>query len=135
MSISGQCLCHSVTLTLSDTPKHVEACHCSMCQTWGGGPLLGLEAKDTLTIEGEQHVSRYRSSEWAERGFCKECGTHLFYHYLPKNSYIVPAGLFKTLPSDTLNCEIFIDHKPSYYDFSGTRERLTAEQVFALFAE
>ena len=30
--------------------------------------------------------------------------------------------------------EFFIDRKPDYYDFKGERKRLTAEEVFALFA-
>ena len=38
--------------------------------------------------------STFRSSEWAERGFCSGCGTHLFYHLLQSNEYILPAGLF-----------------------------------------
>ncbi|TWI50489.1 hypothetical protein IQ22_03883 [Pseudomonas duriflava] len=36
----GRCLCGAVELTISLQERCVSACHCRMCRTWGGGPLL-----------------------------------------------------------------------------------------------
>ena len=80
-----------------------------------------------------QEPSRYQSSDWAERGFCPTCGTHLFYHLLPSNEYILPAGLFQD-QEFTLSNEIFIDEKPAYYELKNDTLKMTGQQAFEHFA-
>lgn len=75
----------------------------------------------------------YRSSEWAERGFCGNCGTHLYYHLLPSDQYILPAGIFQDRDF-VLASEIFIDEKPDFYALKNETEKLTGKQVFEQFA-
>lgn len=75
----------------------------------------------------------YRSSDWAERGFCANCGTHLFYHLLPSNEYIVPAGIFQNEQFKLTN-EIFIDEKPAFYELKNETHKMTGQQVFEQFA-
>ena len=91
--MKAKCLCGDVSLEV-EHDKHVHACHCGMCRTWGSGATFSLIAAKPPKIDGEANISRYHSSEWAERAFCKNCGTHLFYHFLPNDSYFVFAGLF-----------------------------------------
>jgi hypothetical protein len=120
---TGRCLCGSVSIRATPEP-HVTACHCGMCRRWGGGPLLVLDCGDGAVFEGGE-VARYGSSDWAERGFCARCGTHLFYFLVPAGRYIVPAGLFDEQPGLSLESEIYIDRKPAYYAFAGERTRQT----------
>lgn len=75
----------------------------------------------------------YRSSEWAERGFCPTCGTHLFYHLLPSNEYVLPVGLFQEQVF-RLTQEIFIDEKPDFYTMKNETQKLTGQQVFEQFS-
>jgi hypothetical protein len=129
--IEGHCLCGAVTVRGTPVNGHVEACHCTMCRQWGGSALLGVQFGSEVEIDGEEQVERYRSSKWAERGFCRRCGSNLFYLYLPADSYFFSAGLF---PDDSLlglSEEIFIDEKPDYYAFAGDSEKLTGAQVIA----
>jgi len=132
--IEGHCLCGAVRVRMTPPVPHVEACHCTMCRRWGGGAYLSLRGVPDPEIEGAEHIVRYASSDWAERGFCGTCGTHLFYFYRPKQSYSFTAGLFDRLDGFTLDEEIFIDEKPGYYDFAGERERLTAAEVIAKYS-
>lgn len=74
---------------------------------------------------------RYRSSPWAERGFCGRCGSNLFFHYLPAGSHGLLAGLFPDDALEPLAEEIFIDEKPAYYAFAGEAEKLTGAEVMA----
>ena len=74
----------------------------------------------------------YRSSDWAERGFCATCGTHLFYHLLPSDEYILPAGLFQD-QAFRLASQIFIDEKPDFYELRNDTPTLTGQQVFEQF--
>lgn len=131
--IEGRCLCGAVTVRATPVRDHVEACHCDMCRRWGGIAFVGVQCGSDVEFVGEEHVVRYASSDWAERGFCGRCGSNLFYRYLPEGNYSFTAGLFPDDALAPLAEEIFIDEKPGYYDFAGERERLTGEQAMAKF--
>ncbi|KCZ54337.1 hypothetical protein HY29_14400 [Hyphomonas beringensis] len=133
--MKGQCLCGAVSLTVPDDVDHsaVGVCHCSMCQRWGGGPFFAIEGGQGITLDGREHVTAFRSSDWAERGFCSKCGTHLFYRLVEQDSYTVPAALFDAQDGMALASQIFIDEKPAYYDLSNDTPKLTGAQVFAAF--
>lgn len=132
--ITGQCLCGAVTVRARPRRRTVEACHCTMCRRWSGLAYLGVQCGRDVEFTGEEHIVRYRSSKWAERGFCGTCGSNLFFHYLPNNSYGLLAGLFGDEAGlEPLAEEIFIDEKPAYYDFAGDAERLTGPEVMAKY--
>jgi hypothetical protein len=131
--IEGNCLCGAVTIRATPKRRTVEACHCSMCRRWSGVAYVGVQCGTDPEIAGEDNVVRYRSSEWAERGFCGKCGSNLFFHYLPLDTYGFLAGLFPDDSFAPLSEEIFIDEKPDYYAFAGERERLTGAEVMAKF--
>lgn len=131
---SGQCLCGAVTITTESMSSDVGACHCNMCRKWSGGPLLAVDCQSDITFSGQKNIKAFNSSEWAERGFCQKCGTHLFYRLKDNNQYIVPIGLFEE--SDQLNFDhqVFIDEKPDYYTFANKTKNMTGEELFAEFA-
>jgi hypothetical protein len=130
----GSCLCGSVTIEAKSMSTNVGACHCGMCRKWGGGPLLAVDCKSDVVIEGQENVTAYSSSEWAERGFCSKCGTHLFYRLKQNNQYIMPVDFFE--PGSVLNFDhqIFVEEKPDYYSFSNETANMTGEEVFAQFS-
>ncbi len=132
-SIEGHCLCGAVTVRAAPVRRHVEACHCKMCRAWSGIAFLGIQCGSDVEIGGEEHVVRYRSSEWAERGFCGACGSSLFYHYIPLGTYSFTAGLFPDDALLPLSEEIFIDEKPAYYAFDAESEKLTGPEVMAKY--
>lgn len=130
---SGSCLCGAVTLAAPSLSRQVGACHCSMCRQWSGGPFLGLDCGSDLQVTGSAHVGIFASSEWAERGFCKDCGSHLYYRLKPTGQYIVPAGLFGDGLDLHFDHQIFIDEKPGYYSFAEKTREQTGAEVFAEF--
>ena len=93
--------------------------------------MFAVECKDQVSIEGEDHIATYSSSEWAERGFCRNCGTHLFYRLKQNQHYALPIGLFDEGHQWEFSEQIFIDHKPPYYTFADDTRNLTEEEVFA----
>jgi hypothetical protein len=133
-SYKASCLCGSVTIIAKNISDKVGACHCGMCRKWGGGPALAVDCGTGVEIEGEENVTVYDSSPWAERAFCSKCGTHLFYRLKEQNQYVVPAGFFQDQPNMHFEKQYFIDKKPEYYSFSNETENLTEEVVFALYA-
>ena len=84
-TMNGGCLCGAVRFTATPANREVGACHCSMCRRWTAGPFLGLECGTTVKVADSAQLGVYRSSEWAERCFCKKCGTALFYRLVGKN--------------------------------------------------
>ena len=131
--MEGKCLCAAVSIK-AKAGKNVEICHCGVCRRWGGGPLMAIHCGTEVQITGNNNVSIFDSSEWAERGFCKICGTHLYYRLKQSQEYIVPAGLFQDQDGLTLKEQIFIDKKPGFYEFANRTPVLTEAQVFAKYA-
>ena len=127
---NGRCLCKSVTLSTKSMSQDISACHCNMCRAWGGGPLMVVECGEDIIIDGAESVCSYSSSDWAERAFCKHCGTHLYYHLIQQNQYFIPVGLFDPQHAIPFTTEIFIDEKPDYYSFSNITKKLTGKEVF-----
>ena len=95
---------------------------------------MELNCGANVEIAGDEHLKIYDSSEWAERGFCKNCGTHLFYRLKGTGEHMIPVGLFSDEAALEFGTEVFIDEKPSYYSFAEATEKLTGEELFAKFA-
>ncbi|MFT7653150.1 MAG: hypothetical protein ACI9ON_004351 [Limisphaerales bacterium] len=134
MSSLGKCLCGAVSFEANEIDPHVHACHCSMCRTWTGGPMMAASVGE-ISFKGEESIARYASSEWAERGFCKQCGTSLFYRLKEQDMYIMATGCFDEADQFDLAGEIFFDEKPSSYNFAGDHPRLTGEEFMASLQE
>ncbi|MFU8765909.1 MAG: GFA family protein [Haliea sp.] len=131
----GACLCGAVRVTARARSNGVGACHCKMCRRWGGGPLLVAECESNVNFDGSEHIATFDSSDWAERGFCRECGTHLFYRLKQEGHYAVPVGLFDDDDQWRLAEQVFIDEKPLFYSFSQDTRDLTGEESLAQYAE
>lgn len=129
-SRSGQCLCGAVKFHAEDPKTEHGACHCGMCQRWTSGPFLSCGTK-SVTFEGEENITRYESSDWAERGFCKKCGSTLFYYFKRASFYSMSVGAFDDRSAFKLAREIFVDHKAPGYSFAGDHPRLTEAEVLA----
>ncbi|WP_418321345.1 GFA family protein [Piscinibacter sakaiensis] len=130
--MNGQCLCGAVGLS-SPPAREIGACHCGFCRRWGGGPLLAVHCGPDVKFEGGEHIAVYPSSDWAERAFCKRCGSHLYYKLLATGEYFVPAGLFDSNDFEMAS-QIYIDKKPDYYAFANRTPMLTEQQVIEQFS-
>jgi hypothetical protein len=131
----GACLCGAVHVSAKTRSNSISACHCTICRKWGGGPLLAVECEGEVDFEGAEHISVFSSSEWAERGFCQKCGTHLFYRLKQEEHYAIPVGIFDGSGEWRLAEQIFIEQKPSFYSFAEKTKNLTGEEVFAQYSE
>ena len=132
---TGGCLCGAARYVLENTPDHIGACHCSMCRKFSGGIELGLYvAPDSVTWKSDDSVQVYKSSEWAERGFCGICGSGLFYRIppndvMPEGMLSLSAGSLDDLNGLPLTQEVYIDNKPDGYAFAGKCKQMTEQEV------
>jgi len=96
----------------------------------GGGPLMAAGCGTEVVFEGAENITVYNSSEWAERGFCRQCGSHLFYRLKDSNEYQMAAGLFTDQQRFNFDLQVYIDKKPSFYSFvNKTKEMSEAEVI------
>ena len=132
-SSSGSCLCGAVRFTAKNMSNSIGACHCNMCRNWGGGPFLVIDCGTEVSFESEEDVSVFESSKWAERGFCRRCGSHLYYRLKESNEFHMPVGLFEDDQERVFDHQVFIDEKPSFYSFANKTRDLTGAELFAKY--
>lgn len=99
----------------------------------GRRPTDGRRKHAPPQLTGEEHVHVYESSEWAERGFCRRCGTHLFYRLKHGDFHAVPVGLFDDPDDWTFALQVFIEEKPAFYCFANDTRTLTGEELIVQF--
>ena len=131
---TGSCLCGAVKIFVKTMSTHVGACHCGMCRKWSGGPIMAVDCGSDVSFTGKEHIKVYNSSEWAERGFCSQCGSHLYYRFKQYNLHFMPVGLFDNLDDIEFDHQVFIDDKPNYYDFANKTKNTTGAEEFAQFS-
>jgi len=133
INLTGKCLCGAVRLTANTVDPKGGACHCGMCRRWGGGPFMATDCGTDILFEGEEYIAIFNSSDWADRGFCKQCGSHLFYRLKENNQYYIPIGLFDDEGQFVFESQVFIDKKPAYYSFAEKTKDMTEAEIFEMY--
>lgn len=102
--LTGGCQCGAVRYALPTTPERTAICHCRMCQRATGNILAVLANAPAYAFEGTP--ARFASSDVAERGFCADCGTPLFYHDQSGQGMNLMIGTFDdpAAVTPTLHC-------------------------------
>ncbi|MGR3806190.1 GFA family protein [Marinibacterium profundimaris] len=138
-STTGGCLCGAVRFTVSDLPAQFGICHCETCRRWTGSALLGVTvAEANVAWHGAENIARRQSSAIAERAWCRDCGSNLFFRFTgggaPVGDIELPIGLLDDANGMELSNEIYIDHKPDAYAFAANdRQVLTRAQCVEKF--
>ena len=133
VKLTGRCMCGAVRITGIAKEAIVAACHCDMCRRWSSGPYFEVTCEN-VTFEGEDNITKIRSSDWAERAFCKTCGSNLFYHLIDSNEFQIAAGLLDDQSELRLSLQVFTDKKPPFYTLADETETMTAAEVYAAYA-
>jgi hypothetical protein len=125
MTIDGSCLCGAVAFELTPPLSEVISCHCTQCRKtsghyWAstGVPLVQFR------LTKDDGLAWFQSSDTAKRGFCKFCGSSLFWQPNMGARIAVSAG---ALNGDTGIREakhIFVDDKGGYYDIDNNLPKI-----------
>jgi len=133
--LHGHCMCGAVTVSMTPRMQEMRACHCDACRHWTGSMFLTIPAASGFAALGP--VKTYVSSDWAERAFCADCGSALWYRITAPGDMHgqtnMAAGLFDNAGGTTLDLEFFIDKKPEGYAFAGSHHKMTEADVMAAF--
>jgi hypothetical protein len=80
ITMSGGCQCGAVRYHVTRFTDNAHICHCRMCQKAVGNFFAALVGAPRDAVTWTRGVpARFRSSAHVDRGYCRDCGTPLFY--------------------------------------------------------
>ncbi|MDZ7841686.1 MAG: GFA family protein [Gammaproteobacteria bacterium] len=77
---TGACACGAVRFEFDGPARPVIACHCNTCRRTSGHYWASTQVYERdLKMIADAGLKWFRSSDFARRGFCGECGSSLFF--------------------------------------------------------
>jgi hypothetical protein len=115
----GSCLCKGVTFEVKGPLRPVIACHCSQCRKQSGHFGAFTACDDTnMKLTSDSTLAWYAASSEAKRGFCKTCGSLLFWKGNGKNYTSIAAGSLDGATGLHLEGHIYCADKGDYYEIT-----------------
>jgi len=115
----GSCLCGAVAFEVTGDLPAPDACHCSQCRKSSGHYFVSTDVpRKAVTIQGGENVTWYRSSEKVRRGFCRICGSSLFWDPLERDWTGIAMGAFDPPTGTKIRIHIHVASKSDYYDIT-----------------
>jgi len=115
--MKGSCLCGTVRFEITGQVRDVVGCHCKQCRKQSGHHWAASSVRlDEIDIEGAEHITWYDASPDARRGFCSECGSHLFWHPTGQDRYAFSPGAIDGPTGLKMKNHVFVADKGDYYD-------------------
>ena len=113
---TGRCLCGAVSFTVTGALDPVTYCHCGQCRRQTGHVLAATGAAiDRIAIEGADELTWFEASASAKRGFCRTCGSHLFWAPADGHRMAILAGALDEPVQLQPVRHIFVEDKPGWY--------------------
>jgi len=117
----GSCLCGAIKLTIDARLKDPIACHCKQCRRQSGHYFSAVAApKTALRITGDANLRWFRASDIASRGFCKTCGSTLFWRPDDGPTIMVAMAALDAPTGLRLSGHYWCDQKGDYYAIPDT---------------
>ena len=116
---TGSCLCGAVRFDVRNL-RDVVACHCLQCRKTTGNYMSATAANNAdLKMTETRGLKWYRSSDTAQRGFCQDCGSVLFWKGDGRDYTAITAGSIDGKTGLKLMGHIFCDSAGDYYEIAG----------------
>ena len=109
----GGCLCGAIRYRVAGEPVRTSLCYCTQCrrQTGSAMPAFAVFTRNDVVIEKGKPAS-YSASPRAEREFCRDCGSALFWRERGGEELDIFLGSFDepaTLPAPAR--QIWTEHR------------------------
>lgn len=129
---SGGCLCGAIRFWVTGPMRDVVVCHCGQCRKQHGAPP-GYSNAEWVKIElkGESDLAWYQSSDKARRGFCRICGSSLFWERIDSGRVSIAAGALDQPTGLKTVRHIFVADKPDWYEINDGIEQLSGTMIDA----
>lgn len=124
---NGSCLCGAVRFKIRGALGKVSFCHCSQCRKQTGLYYASTDvANDHVEFGGAENVTWYRSSDNAGRGFCRICGSALFWRGDGADHVSILAGALDQPSGLTPGSHIYCAGKADFYEIVDNLPRFEA---------
>lgn len=133
MTRTGQCLCGKVTYT-AKIGTHFSICYCKMCQRWSAGVFMGVPTEEFTVTSGHASLKVVPTSDWADRAFCNQCGSNIYYHARDFGAPSVTLGSLDDTEGLTPRMQYYIDKKPAGFSIAEETMTMTEAECIAHFA-
>lgn len=116
---TGSCLCGAIKFHFDAQPSAPSVCHCGQCRKQSGHVWSStVIPEDALVFDGKNTLTWYAASATAKRGFCRTCGSFLFWQHNDENTISISMGALDAPTGLTLSKHIFVADKGDYYDIT-----------------
>ena len=114
--ITGSCQCGAVRFEVDPPLRDVINCHCTICRKTSGHHWAATNApRDQIRLTEDRGLAWFHASDVARRGFCRECGSSLFYERHGTGSWSIGAGTLDTPTGLSTVESIYEDEAGDYY--------------------
>ncbi len=112
----GSCLCGAVSYEVRGDLRPVVACHCNQCRKASGHYAAATQAEQKNVVIMGEALRWFRSSDAAERGFCSQCGSNLFWRRLNAAHISIWAGTIDGPTDLRIQSQLYTESAGDYYD-------------------
>jgi len=114
--LCGSCICKAVKFEISGDLRDIVACHCGQCRKSSGHFTAATATiPENLKLFGSGKLKWYRSSPKAQRGFCSQCGSSLFWKPDSGDRISIYVGSIDGRTGLLLTSHIYTKDKGDYY--------------------
>jgi len=120
---TGGCLCGEVRFEIHGTLMDVIDCHCSKCRRFHGhvGAYTATDRENLVLLQS--HTLKWFRSVTDEtpnvhRGFCRECGSSLFWDPRGKPRISIAAGALDEPTGLTTAGHVWVSQIGDYYEIT-----------------
>ncbi|MBO6636780.1 MAG: GFA family protein [Roseitalea sp.] len=116
---TGGCHCGAVRYTVTGPLRDVIYCHCTQCRKQTGHFVAATRAADdALDIAGADALTWYAASPDAKRGFCRHCGSLVFWKRDGSDMTSIMAGSMDRPTGLVASHHIYAADKGDYYEIA-----------------
>jgi len=121
--LHGSCLCGGIAFHAARPATNASHCYCTMCQRFHGaaaGSYIDVAASGYVLERGAELLIEYASSEQGRRGFCKTCGSSLYWRSTGTPDVIeLSLGTLDPPWTGTVDREVYVETKPTWAPHAG----------------
>jgi hypothetical protein len=117
---TGGCPCGAVRYEIQGPLAPPSACHCGQCRRQHGAlGVYTVAPVERYRIKGDRDISWFESSTGVRRGFCRVCGSKLFWERVGSVQLDVTIGSMDLPTSLKIGRQIHLEDAGDYYDPPG----------------
>jgi len=114
--LSGGCACGAVRFEVAGPLRPVIGCHCVTCRKTSGHFVAATQAaREDVRLVEDRGLGWFASSDVARRGFCRECGSSLFFERRDTPRLSIMAGALDAPTGLALREHYFTAEAGDYY--------------------